>query len=262
MTFFPSFNFFHGFKKGTVLHTSLLAVGAIACGSVLHPQQALALDFTPDGLQSGSINGALFEEISDNNAAGTGLIDSFVRIQNNGTEQGYNTDGALEFDTKNGPTRSLLLNDVPTVTKDGTAYRQFILDINEPNGKDSAINLTALQIFLGNAPNLTGYSPTTGFGSNATKIYDLGNNVINLNDTNQGSGRYDLLAYIPDSVFTGPNSYVYLYSAFNNAEGGFEEWAVGKATPVPTPALLPGLIAMGIGVFRKRQSKSAEPTAE
>src|SRR5690349_20727077 len=70
---------------------------------------------------------------------GTGFIDSFLRIQQNTWEQGYNTSTRpLEEDNhaKTDPnfTRDLMLTEVGT--KDlfgtGTLYREFFLDINEP----------------------------------------------------------------------------------------------------------------------------------
>ncbi|MEJ1937216.1 hypothetical protein WDZ92_44040, partial [Nostoc sp. NIES-2111] len=160
------------------------------------------------------------------------MINSFLRIDTNkDTEQGYNTDyRSVQFDEKTDSnfTRSLLLSAVPVVEIDGVRYRQFILDINEPNSANkSSINLDMLQIFLGNAGNLTNFSTTNGFGANATKVFDLdanGNNTIGLEDINSGSGRYDMFANIRDDLFTGPNQFVYLYSKFTGNNGGFEEW--------------------------------------
>lgn len=247
------------------------AIGFGLCAGILGTGNAQALDFSGAGLQTGTINGAYFQEIDTPTPAGTGVIDSFLRLQsqgNNTTEKGYNTDKRpLEFDENNSPqfTRSLLLNDVPIVNIGGVDYRQFILDINEPNAdkKDPnlpLITLKALNIFLGNAGNLTGY-PT--FGGNATQIYNLTESLI-LRDSNSGSGRYDLLANIPNALFKGSNNYVYLYSEFTGAEGGFEEWAVRKplSQPIPTPALLPGLIGMGLAALRKRKGETAEITSE
>jgi len=57
-------------------------------------------DLTTAG-SSGELNGALFIWTDlDRSSTGTGVIDSFVIIQHDGVEQGYNTDGTLEFDTK------------------------------------------------------------------------------------------------------------------------------------------------------------------
>src|SRR5262249_1890127 len=48
----------------------------------------------------------------------------------------------------------------------------------------------------------------------------------------------DYKVLIPDSYFTGTNAgdFIYLYSAFSDANSGFEEWSVGPASPPgPTP---------------------------
>jgi len=67
--------------------------------------------------------------------AGTGNYDTFLRIQNNGTEQGFNTDGAVQFDTKASlHTHSLLLSALATVKVNGIDYYEIRLDINEAKG--------------------------------------------------------------------------------------------------------------------------------
>src|SRR5437899_1740853 len=93
---------------------------------------AETIDLTSVG-SSGTINGGLFQQTSTQ-PTGTGVIDSFVRIQNNGTEQGYNTSARpVQFDEKTDPnyTRPLLLSSVPVVNINGVNYRQFLLDINQ-----------------------------------------------------------------------------------------------------------------------------------
>jgi uncharacterized repeat protein (TIGR01451 family) len=191
---------------------------------------------------SGSLNGALFHEFDPSNSTGTGLINSFVRIQASGTERGYNTLGTSEFDTTSG-SQAIQISDVPLVTIDNVNYREFFLDANESNGT-SLISLQQLQVFLGSTGNLTGY-PT--FGGQATQIFDLdvgpdGDSRVDI-DTSlfSGSGQGDLLVFIPDSAFTGGGQFVYLYSAFGainepvdgfSSDGGFEEWSVGAEGPL------------------------------
>lgn len=261
------------------LLTGALAFSTLTVGALMQASPVKALDLT-GATTSGSVNGAYFERVPNNGVpAGTGNINSFVRLQSPGNateEEGYNTDGRpLRFDENNSPqfTRSLKLSDIPIIDVAGILYRQFILDINEPNASQQdpdlpKVDLTELQLFLGNAGNLltANNTPFAGFGSNAYSVFDLdgaGEATVNLFDFNPGSGRYDLFAYIPDSLFTGPNEYVYLYSKFTGAEGGFEEWAVGtpNTVPVPTPALLPGLIGMGIAALRKKK-QAGEATQE
>lgn len=253
------------------------SVFAIACTAFMGAfgnshATAATLNLANSGLQNGTLNGAFFQEIDPNDPAGTGVLNSFVRLQSPGNstvEEGYNTDARpLQFNENNSPqfTRSLKLSDVPLFTIGGIEYRQFLLDINEENAQDKPlIDLEKLQIFLGNAGNLVNY-PT--FGGNAVNIFDLDsneNNTVKLRDTNAGSGRADLLVYIPNSLFSvSTNEYVYLYSKFSGAEGGFEEWAVKvKEKPdtppksVPEPATLAGLgLVAGAMAFARRRKSS------
>ena len=210
------------------------------------------LDLTMEGAH-GYINGAYFT-VADPTGTGSGHIDSFVRIQYNGTpEEGYNTDGTLEFQTKSGAhTHSLLLTNVPVVQIEGVDCREFLLDIDEPGTVSDAgrlLSLDSMQIFLADSGSLTGY-PSLG-----TKIFDLdpvgADNWILLDATlRSGSGSGDMFAYIPNSLFNPSlGSYVYLYSKFgvNNANnGGPDEWAVRTPTgepPVP-PIPAPGAVLL------------------
>src|SRR3954452_13267461 len=64
----------------------------------IRPPGTPDVDLTFDG-SSGTINGGVFQTAGVQ-AAGTGVFNSFVRVQNTGTEQGYNTDAAAQFDEK------------------------------------------------------------------------------------------------------------------------------------------------------------------
>ncbi|HBB34154.1 MAG TPA: hypothetical protein DDZ80_30280 [Cyanobacteria bacterium UBA8803] len=119
------------------------------------------------------------------------------------------------------------------------------------------------QIFLGNAGDLTNY-PT--FNGDATKIFDLdigadGDSSVLMQDRNPGSGRYDYLISVADSLFQGSNEYVYLYSKFTGAQGGFEEFATGESenqppTSVPEPETWVGmgLVAGAMALLRRRKA--------
>jgi hypothetical protein len=239
--------------KGLRMRARLVAVAllcAISCTPVL---AGVVLDLTTAG-SSGYIGGAYFEQ-ADPQSTGSGVIDPFVRLSTNADiSQGYNTDARpLEFNENNSPqfTRSLLLDDVPTVDNAGTLYREFLLDINQKGSDEGRyLSLDAMQVYLAGSGDLMGY-PALG-----TLTYDLdagGDNWIRLDyRLNRGSGTGDVLAYVPDSLFNESHgSYVYLYSRFgenhaNNA--GFEEWAVRTGeSPPEIPA--PGAIVLGaIGV--------------
>ena len=58
---------------------------------------ATIVDLTTAGAD-GLINGAQFIQDNFEKSTGTGVFDPFVRIQNNGSEAGFNTDGGVQFE--------------------------------------------------------------------------------------------------------------------------------------------------------------------
>jgi len=96
-------------------------------------------------------------------SVGTGFIDSFLRVQRDGTEQGYNSDffpsnNAFQFQEVGGQwTRPVQLQYVPIVNVGGVLYREFLLDLNQLNGGSTPkgsplISLDAVRIWFGNQP--------------------------------------------------------------------------------------------------------------
>jgi hypothetical protein len=198
-------------------------------------------------------DGTIVQYIGDDNEtfgpAGSGVFDSFVRLQGNekktDVEKGYNTDGTREWDTKAGKfTHSILLSEIPTIQVGGQLYWEFFADINDSDSTP-LISLDDFELYLTDDPNLTGY-PFTG---TATEIYDYTdtNNgyYILINDVNQGSGRGDLRYLVPQDGFDPGDcnygnpactTYLVLYSVWGGKEGygfdgGFEEWKV-KIYPI------------------------------
>jgi hypothetical protein len=214
--------------------------------------QADMIDLTTAGATD-TINGALFQQV-DAASTGTGLIQSFVRIQANGEEAGYNTDyRGVEFDelTSATFTHSLSLSDVPIVELGGISYREFLLDINENNGGDNELlSLDVLEIYTASTGSLTDYA-----GGWGTPDYEMGagNSILLDYSLNTGSGSGDMYAYIPDSLFTG-GPYVYLYSKFSGADAGPEEWAVRMVAVVPAPAaVFLGILGLGVAGLKLRK---------
>src|SRR5215468_6336919 len=210
------------------------------------------VDLTTAG-SFGTIDDAVFQTALAQ-PAGTGVFNTFVQIQHNGTEQGYNSDNSTEqFDEKNAHHRSLLLANVPIVIGDGTggtvegvAYRQFVLDLNEAGASKQFLSLDKLQIWQEESGSLGNFSSGLGFAGAHTNYlaYNLdagGDHWVGLNDgLSHGSGQSDVVVLIPDSAFINDTAhrYVYLYSAFGtqsgwSADGGFEEWGVTQAIGAP-----------------------------
>jgi hypothetical protein len=226
------------------------------------------LDLTTAGA-SGVFNGAVFQQASPQ-PTGCGVIHDFVRIQAHGAgttvEQGYNTDARpVQFDEKTSAPfmRSLQLSDVPTVTFDGIVYREFLLGINQKNSQP-LLSLDELRIYVGNAPDLTGYDPTTKQLAGLTAVYDMGtDNWVKLDASlTHGNGSGDMFLYVPDSLLSASsNNFVYLYSKFGVNEpvnGGFEQWATpSNATPPPNLSSLSGFVfvdANNDGIFQKGEA--------
>ena len=215
------------------------------------------VDLTFDGA-SGTINGGVF--MTGLPQGETVQFSSFLEIRNNGVEQGYNTDGALQqnqLDTQNS-THSILLAEVPIVigdgsqgTVEGVAYREFRLTLDEAGSASQYLSLDALQIWQEEAGNLTNFTAGLGFAGSHTNYlaYDLdagANRWIGLKEGLNGNGanvtEYTVL--IPDSFFINDPShrYVTLYSEFGlqpgwNSDSSSEEWGLSHASGGPVSAM-------------------------
>lgn len=220
------------------------------------------LDLTSRGAEVEAASGAIVQQgllPADSDLArsqeGT-TLDSFLRIDGRGIEQGYNSDNRRhQFDEDCG-THALTLGQVPVVYVDGVAYREFILTINEHRW-GSRLSLDELRIYLGNSGYLSGYTPRTlelG-GHNAVFDLDAGGNVsVLLRDRLTHCRRPDMTLLIPDAAFSGasPDTFVSLYSKFGglrhaSAGGGDEIWAVREVPPplaAPTGGSISGFVQL------------------
>lgn len=242
------------------------AAGILAASLI--PASALSLDLTAGG--TGSVNGAIYTT-SDNQSTGTGVIDSFVRLQDNGIADGYNaTARPVMADVNTSPqyTRDLKVSEVPIVTISGVTYYEFLLDINQQNA-NPLLSLDKLDIYT-RATAISDANDLLSLTSSSTLRYslDLGtDSTVLLNySLNSGSGSGDLFVYVPTSVFGPTTDYLYLYSSFGNTgdpyseNDGFEEWAIRTATPVngvPDAGASLALLGMGLmalGAVRRKLS--------
>jgi hypothetical protein len=220
-------------------------------GAVLHASPTI-IDLTDVG--SHTINGAIWTPVEPH-SSGTGVFEPFVRIQGNGVETGYNTDGTAEFETKSGATwtHSLLLSDLtPT---DG--YYEFVFDADQNKTEDGRfLSIDQLVIRLEAVGDLDAY-PSEFSGP---IVYDLdgGGDVsikMDYDLSGEGLGSGDLRLLIPAGNFSGTaNQYIYLYTVMGDqfaANDGPEEWAARSGDTPPPPIPAPGavlLASMGIGL--------------
>lgn len=239
------------------------------------------------GTATGAIGGPFIANWMDQNSTGTGVIAPFLRIQGNGgNEMGYNTDiTPMPWDTKPGLwTHPLLLSDVPVVTINGTAYREFLLDINEPKSDSQndpsafLLSLNQVQIFQTsgdrNDGTINAGFPTTQdavvsfpgispvFQMNDATILPTGDSILLDFSRNPGSGWGDMFLYVKDSDFNPAYSNLIMFAQFGDPTGlwastdGFEEWAVRTpSTTVPDGGLtlmLLGGALVGLETLRRR----------
>src|SRR5215208_2189090 len=125
------------FRVSKSVSALLIAAGGLVFGASAANAE-VTLDLATVSPQADG-TAALFYR-TDLQPTGTGVLQPFVRIQAKPTEEGYNTDGAIEFDTKDHQgqnwTHSITLADVPIVTINNIQYREFVLDINESTAQN------------------------------------------------------------------------------------------------------------------------------
>ena len=243
------------------------------------------LDLTTGG--GGTLGQGVFLDAGTNTGSvGSGNIDSFVRVQQSGSEQGYNTGGRpVPFDENTSPTFThdlalselLLFNNPGNGVPDGDYYR-FLLDINQEKSVP-LLSLDQLRIYHSPTPSINsptfagmtlvwdidagGDSACGGLYDGATCSAQDGNGALLDYTLNRGSGNgIDMILWVPTSLFVGvgEDEYVYLYSAFGELGGdwatnaGYEEWArdvTPTGTPnTPTPSVPEpaSLVLIGIGL--------------
>jgi len=174
---------------------------------------------------------------------------TFVRLADCKTEEGYNTTARhTQFDEVRGPgvQSALKLSDIPVVTVDGVAYREFVLDVHELK-RSPLLSLDQVRIYMDGTSNFSGYNKQTAKLNGDRPVFDLdagGDVSVKLNgNLNRGHGFGDMRLLVRDSAFAGatPDTFVSLYSKFGGlqgarADGGLESWSIRKTVVAPPPA--------------------------
>ena len=225
--------------------------------------RASIVDLTTGANASGQIGDALFFA-TDQQPAGTGFIDPFLRVQASPTEQGYNTDGGFPFDDKNPHNfqHSVLMSSLMQFDINGTDYFKFMLDANQSGDSNHTFTLTQLQVYTSNngSQMTTAINPdgTLALGTLAYNLNPGGGTSNSVITTATGSGKYDAIVYVPVSDFNLNDKYMILYFA-GQGNGGFEEWTVATGVaPVPEASTIFPIIGLLAAVFstqfvRRRQ---------
>ena len=274
-------------------------IALVATGFGLHTQEARAAYITAAGLLdvSGStpaekqaiaaIGGNFIVTNTTRQPTGTGVLNPFVRIQQKGDEEGYNTSDGSPLDDKAGIwTHDLRFSAVQAaVNIGGTAYREFILDVNQDH--NGPLSLNQIQIFQSTSPpGATGTASAADSTHNALltfnplvtpgviEVFRMNNQAVSPSNleiwalTDSGSGSGDMYLYVKESLFVqDPDSYITLYSQFGKPNGkyassaGFEEWAVDPPAPVPAPPtvllIAAGVPALGLRrLVRRKRAKA------
>jgi uncharacterized repeat protein (TIGR01451 family) len=191
------------------------------------------IDLTGDN-SSATINGLIFDWVPGADA-GTGRFGTFLTVQNDGTEEGFNTQPRALDDSQH--TFAVPFSALGTVDGSSiggpanTPYYEFQLDINQSGtagSADAMITLEEMKFYTSSRPaTLADYS-NGSLGTGFTLAYDLnpdGSQNLLLIDHAAGSGKDDYIFYVPTSDFADKSGFLTLYAKFANANGGFEEFS-------------------------------------
>lgn len=250
MSFASSLGWVHGTTAN--LTGSSIRVGGTG-GTVITSGTVATIADATDGVGSVTFSTQYF-------GAGSGSYTSFYRLQNNGSEQGYNSyaSGSPPMDQKNGgpgtpetvlgPIAGTTINEMDDarIVVGGQLYYQFTLDLNEDQSTGRWISLDNVTIYtstqttdpkyaslaameadLKTPSNLDGLNPIwrMDYGSTNSSV------LLNANLT-PGSGNDNMVMLVPASLFAGvaATDHVYMYSQFGvfNSGGVTTEYLNGS----------------------------------
>jgi len=231
-----------------IIKQGILVCGSAVLGLALTAPRAEAstINLTTAGSSGTLIGGALVTQGAQ--LSGTGVFPAFVQIGgNNPIHSAYNTtvNGVLDNGSSNNFNHQIQVGNLVLVNVGGTNYYQFLLDINENNAANGDQYLSLDDIIV--ITSTTANQSSTPLPAGTERFNMDSSDVVALNyNLETGSGRADMIFYVPVSRFAGAlvTDYVYLYSSFGalgvvaagnlagipagtyGASDGFEEWAL------------------------------------
>lgn len=124
----------------------------------------------------------------------------------------------------------------------------------DPNTNAYTITgITGTRIFNGVTQQITGLLPPNAYGNNDNLLYPNSpflSNLPGFSFTVDGTGNFENKVNV--YYVASRNAYTELSNSIG--DGIFE---IIPATAIPTPALLPGMIGLGVAAWRKRKSEAA-----
>lgn len=208
-------------------------------------------------IPSGSGN---FLRLNDGNDAGTVQAGFNTSEAISGSLVGPAPDGFQDAQFASG----LLAADIPILAIGGVDHYELALSIQQTGNKNT-IDLNEFRV--GKAPSaaVTNYeNDVTG----STIIQESSTDTLRITDNYSGTN-LDLLAYVPVALLNNDPNFV-LYSAFDTADDGPDEWAVNAgnsalgagdppdAIPEPATCILTGIGFVSLAIQSRRRRRRSQ----
>lgn len=249
-----------------------ILLAAVATGAAVsvdlmsaHSAQALSLNYDDNiATIDGTSFGKSFTIYSYGASVGTGSANIFTND--------LNSEALFTVNSFSGNSASFTIKLTNNSGGDITASRLTVFGFDVEPISGSYTGASSPEALVVNGPNAS--LPQSGFlgFSTVDSCFKQGGNVQNCNNGNGGVPQAPLpvgnnmRTFTTTLAFTGNpasfdlKNFYFRYQGIDGSIGNTsftDASAVGTPGEVPTPALLPGLLGMGIAAFRKKQGEAA-----